>query len=192
MKQAARKTRESDLGAKQLAWPTKVYGVIYADPPWPWASYSQITGMDRAPSYPTMDLADIRALDVAGIAASDSALFMWATAPMLPEALEVMTAWGFAYRTNFVWAKDRVGAGYWIRNQHELLLVGVKGDVPAPAPGAQQPSLIAAPVREHSRKPDEARLMVEAMFPTLPKIELFARGAARPGWRAWGNEAENP
>jgi N6-adenosine-specific RNA methylase IME4 len=109
---------------------------------------------------------------------------------MLPDALEVMAAWGFAYRTNFVWAKDRVGTGYWNRNQHELLLVGVKGGVPAPAPGAQQPSLIAASVREHSRKPDEARLMIEAMFPTLPKIELFARGAARPGWRAWGKEAE--
>ena len=155
VKQAARETRESDLGAKQLAWPTKVYGVILADPPWRFEPYSRVTGMDRDPSnhYPAMSLADIKALDVAGIAASDSVLFLWATAPMLPEALEVMAAWGFAYRTNFVWAKDRVGTGYWNRNQHELLLVGVKGDVPAPAPGVQRSSLIESPVREHSRSP---------------------------------------
>ena len=119
-------------------------------------------------------------------------LFLWATAPMLPEALEVMAAWGFEYRTNFVWAKDRAGTGYWARNQHEHLLVGVRGDVPAPAPGAQWASLIAAPVREHSRKPDEARRMIEAYYPTLPKIELFARGEARPGWDAWGMEAREP
>ena len=129
-------------------------------------------------------------LDVASIAAPDSMLFLWATAPMLPEALEVMAAWRFEYRTNFVWAKDRAGTGYWNRNQHELLLVGVRGDVPAPAPGSQWSSLIPAPVGEHSCKPDEARRMIEAYYPTLPKIELFARGEARPGWAAWGNEVE--
>jgi N6-adenosine-specific RNA methylase IME4 len=109
---------------------------------------------------------------------------------MLPQALEVMKAWGFEYRSQFVWAKDRAGTGYWNRNQHELLLVGVRGDVPAPAPGSQWSSLIPAPVGEHSRKPDEARRMIESYFPSLPKIELFARGKARPGWEIWGSEAE--
>jgi hypothetical protein len=101
MKQAARETRDSDLGAKQLALPAKRYGVILADPPWRFEPCSRVTGMDRDPSnhYPAMSLADIKALDVAGIAASDSVLFLWAIAPMLPEALEVMAAWGFAYRT---------------------------------------------------------------------------------------------
>ena len=194
VKQAARAERESELGAKQLALPAKRYGVIYADPPWRFEPYSRLTGMDRDPSnhYPVMSLAGIKALDVAGIAASDSALFLWATAPLLPEALEVMAAWGFGYRTNFVWAKDRPGTGYWARNQHELLLVGVRGDVPAAAPGSQWSSLIPAPVGEHSRKPDAARRMIEAYFPTLPKVELFARGEGRPGWSTWGNEAERP
>ena len=190
VKQAARAGRESELAAKQLALPAKCYGVIYADPPWTWTSYSQITGMDRAPIYPTMDLDAIKALRIASIAAPDSVLFLWATGAMNPQALEVMRTWGFEYRGRFVRAKDRAGTGYWNRNQHELLLVGVRGDVPAPAPGSQWSSVISASVREHSRKPDEARQMIIAMFPTLPKIELFARGKARPGWDTWGNEAE--
>ena len=95
VKQERRRQREAELGAKQLAWPTKIYGVIYADPPWPWAAYSQITGMDRAPSYPTMDLDAIKARDVASIAAPDSVLFLWATAPTHMQAGEVMAAWGF-------------------------------------------------------------------------------------------------
>ena len=106
------------------------------------------------------------------------------------EALEVMMAWGFVYRTNFVWAKDRVGTGYWNRNQHEHLLVGVRGDVPAPAPGTQWASLIGAPVGPHSAKPEAFAEMIERFYPTLPKVELFCRGKPRPGWRAWGNEAE--
>ena len=113
VKQAARAERESELAAKQLALPTKRFGVIYADPPWRFEVYSRDTGLDRDASnhYPVQALEKIKALDVASIAAPDSVLFLWATAPMLPEALEVMAAWGFEYRTNFVWAKDRAGHG---------------------------------------------------------------------------------
>jgi N6-adenosine-specific RNA methylase IME4 len=86
--------------------------------------------------------------------------------------------------------KDKIGTGYWSRNKHELLLIGTRGHVPAPSPGAQWPSVIEAPVREHSRKPDQVYELIEAYFPTLPKIELHARGAvARPGWDVWGLEA---
>ena len=192
-KQARRAEREAELGRKQLAWPTEIFGVFYADPPWPWTSYSQITGMDRAPEYPTMTLDDIKALNVAGIAASDSVLFLWATMPMLPRALEVMAAWGFKYKSGIPWDKGEIGVGYWFRNEAELLLVGTRGEIPAPAPGEQWPrGLIRAPAREHSRKPDEAYKLIESYFPTLPKIELFARGEARPGWTAWGLEAERP
>jgi MT-A70/ParB-like nuclease domain len=122
VKQAARVGHESELGAKQLALPAKRFGVILADPAWRFEPYSRVTGMDRDPSnhYPVMSVADIKALDVAGIAASDSVLFLWATAPMLPEALAVMAGWGFGYRTNFVWAKDRAGTGYWARNNTSI------------------------------------------------------------------------
>lgn len=111
---------------------------------------------------------------------------------MTPQALEVMAAWGFKYVTNFVWVKDHPGTGYWNRNQHETLFVGTKGNIPCPAPGTQWPSVIIAPVGEHSEKPELSLEMIEAYFPTLPKIELNRRGPARHGWDAWGNEAEQP
>src|SRR6185503_13957189 len=94
----------------------------------------------------------------------------------------------FEYKTNFIWAKDRIGTGYWNRNKHEHLLVGVRGRPPAPAPGSQSESVLHAPVGGHSAKPELFLELIEGYFPTLPKIELNRRGLARPGWDAWGNE----
>ena len=122
------------------------------------------------------------------IAAENCALFLWATVPMLPHALEVMAAWGFEYRTNWAWVKDKIGTGYWNRNRHELLLLGVRGSPPAPAFGSQWTSVIEAITGRHSEKPTEVYKMIEDYFPNLPKIELNAR-AAREGWEAWGAEA---
>lgn len=191
-KKARRAAREAALGAKQCALPDGKYGVIYADPEWRFKAYSRETGMDRAADnhYPTTDTAGICARDVAAIAADDCALFLWSTQPMLRDALDVMAAWGFTYKSRCVWAKDRVGTGYWFRDACEILLLGTRGDVPAPAMGDQYPSLIAAPAGAHSAKPDVFAEMIEAYFPTLPKIELNRRGPPRPGWSAWGNEAE--
>jgi N6-adenosine-specific RNA methylase IME4 len=185
-----REEREAELGAKQAALPQKRFGVIYADPPWRWEPWSRVTGLDIAAEahYPTMTLDEIKALDVAGIADGDSVLFLWATVPALPQALDVMAAWGFSYKSGLAWAKDRAGIGYWFRAQHEHLLLGTRGEPPAPAPGTQAPSLIFAPVREHSRKPDQVYEIIESYFPNLPKIELFARHA-RPGWDRYGAEA---
>lgn len=189
-KKERRRERERDLAARQTALPNKRYGVIYADPEWRFEVYSRDTGMDRAADnhYPTSGTEAICARPVGDIAADDCALFLWATVPMLPDALRVMAAWGFEYKSHCIWAKDRIGTGYWFRNQHELLLVGTKGSVPAPAMGTQIASLVDAPVSRHSEKPDAFYTLIEGYFPTLPKIELNAR-AARPGWDAWGYEA---
>ncbi|MBI5111320.1 MAG: ParB N-terminal domain-containing protein [Rhodovulum sp.] len=194
LKKAARAAREADLGARQCALPQRRYGVILADPEWRFAVRSRETGLDRAADnhYPTSSTDEIAARDVGAIAADDCALFLWATVPMLPDALRVMAAWGFRYVSHFVWAKDRVGTGYWNRNRHELLLVGTRGAVPAPAPGTQWDSLIEAPVGAHSAKPERFLALVEAYYPSLAKIELNRRGSPRPGWDAWGNEAEPP
>jgi N6-adenosine-specific RNA methylase IME4 len=78
-----------------------------------------------------------------------------------------------------------------VRNQHELLLIGVRGNMRSPAEGARPPSIIDAPRREHSQKPEEAYQLIERMYPDLPKCELFARNA-RAGWVAWGNQAPGP
>jgi N6-adenosine-specific RNA methylase IME4 len=190
-KKVKRADREAELGDKQAALLSRKYGVIVADPEWRFEPWSRKTGMDRAADnhYPTSCIEVIAARDVASIAADDCVPFLWATAPMLPHALAVMEAWGFDYRSNVVWAKDRIGTGYWFRNKHEHLLIGVKGSIPAPAMGTQCPSLIEASVPEHSAKPECFLEMIEQYFPSLPKIELNRRGPARAGRDAWGNEA---
>jgi N6-adenosine-specific RNA methylase IME4 len=119
---------------------------------------------------------------------------MWATAPMMPQAVLVMGAWGFDYKSQVMWRKLRAGdgrgTGYWFINEHELLLVGTRGNVPAPAPGTQWKSVIKAPVGEHSEKPEIFAQMIEEYFPTMTKIELNRRGPPRPNWSVWGFEAE--
>jgi N6-adenosine-specific RNA methylase IME4 len=192
LKQEKRAAKEFLLGAKQQALPQQKFGVVYADPEWRFEPWSRETGLDRAADnhYPTSATEVIASRDVASICADDCVLFLWATAPMLPQALLVMGTWGFDYRSQFVWVKDRIGTGYWTRNQHELLLIGVRGKPPAPAPGTRESSVIMAPVTEHSVKPEIVLEYIEGWYPTLPKIELNRRGPARKGWSAWGLEAE--
>jgi N6-adenosine-specific RNA methylase IME4 len=182
-----RRAREKHMA---LAMPTGKYGVILADPEWDFKFWSDkaMTHSAAQMHYETSPLDVIKARDVPSIAADDCALFLWATVPMLPQALEVMAAWGFAYKSNFVWVKDKIGTGYWNRNQHELLLVGTRGKIPAPADGHQWASAISAPRGAHSEKPDKTYELIEAYFPNLPKIELNAR-KRRAGWAAWGFEA---
>lgn len=189
-KKEQRDARERALADKQLALPEKKYGVIYADPEWQFKTYSRETGLDRAADnhYTTSATAEICARPVGDIAADDCVLFLWATVPMLTDALAVMAAWGFTYKSHAVWIKNHVGTGYWFRNKHELLLVGTRGKIPAPAMGEQWDSAIEAPLGEHSQKPARFYELIEHYFANLPKIELNAR-AARPGWDAWGAEA---
>jgi N6-adenosine-specific RNA methylase IME4 len=189
-KQAARAGRETALARRQLALPDRRYGVILADPEWRFEPWSRETGLDRAADnhYPTSPLGALKMRDVPEISAPDCVLFLWTTTPMLATAILLLQAWQFEYRSHFVWAKDRVGTGYWNRNKHELLLLGVRGSPPAPAPGQQWPSLIEAPVGAHSAKPAVFCEMIEGYYPNLPKIELNCRGQPRPGWDAWGDE----
>lgn len=191
IKNISRVKKEEALAVKQRALPDKKYGVIYADPEWRFEVYSRETGMDRAADnhYPTSSTEAIAARPVESIAADDCVLFLWATVPMLQDALCVMQEWGFSYKSHVIWNKDRIGTGYWFRNKHELLLVGTRGNIPAPAMGTQAHSVVDAHVGAHSEKPDRFLELIEAYFPTLPKIELNRRGPAREGWDAWGNEA---
>lgn len=212
-KKTERAAREQRLAARieqsnaALATESKRYGVILADPEWRFETWGE-GGMDRAADnhYPTSPTEAIMARPVGNLAADDCVLFLWATAPMLPDALEVMAAWGFQYKSQVIWRKAAIigvdlaaggsfetttlvlGTGYWFRNAHEILLVGARGNVPAPAMGDQFPSIIDASPGRHSEKPEAFHALIEAYFPHLPKIELNAR-AARPGWDCWGAEA---
>lgn len=190
-KAMARAKKIEDLAANIRALPDMQFGVILADPPWRFQVRSE-HGMDRSADnhYPTQTTEDICNLDVPSIAADNCVLFLWATVPMLPDAMAVISAWGFEYKSHVIWAKDRMGTGYWFRNRHELLLVGTKGNIPAPAMGTQWPSLIDASVGEHSAKPHIFIDMIEDYFPNIPKLEMNHRGEGRPGWAVWGLEAE--
>lgn len=164
-----------------------VYPVIYADPPW---RYEHAESESRAieNQYPTMTLEDICALPVTALATDDAVLFLWATSPKLAEAMRVVESWGFSYRTCMVWRKDKIGMGYYARQQHELLLIATRGAPPAPAPATRPPSVIDAPREAHSAKPSVFAELVAGMYPEWPRIELFAR-EPREGWARWGNQS---
>ena len=172
----------------------KKYFIIYADPPW---RYNQ-KGVSGAAEkhYPTMSIEELCALPVAEISASDSVLFLWTTFPQLPSALQLIKAWGFSYKTvSFVWLKKNrksyswlCGMGFWTRGNAEICLLATKGHPKRKAANVHQ--FIISPIREHSRKPDEAREKIVALMGDLPRIELFARQTS-PGWDVWGNEVES-
>ena len=163
------------------------FAVIYADPPWAYDSSESDTRVVEN-HYPTMTLEAIRSLAVQKIAHNDAVLFLWTTSPKLKEAFQILDAWGFDYRTCAVWDKEKIGMGYYFRQQHELLLVATRGTIPTPSAEHRPSSVIRSPREEHSRKPECVYDIIEKKYPQLLKIELFARNA-RPGWSRWGNQS---
>ena len=170
--------------------------IIYADPPWAYRTYSKKgQGRSAESHYPTMCIEDIKALPVGELAAKDCALFLWITFPCLCEALEVLTAWGFSYKTvAFVWVKQNrknddlfTGMGYWTRANAEICILATKGHPKRVDAGVRQ--VILSHIEEHSKKPDEARERIVRLMGDLPRVELFARQSPE-GWDVWGNEVE--
>ncbi|GBF07115.1 MT-A70 family protein [Deinococcus aerius] len=174
------------------------YATILADPPWQFINRTGKVAPEhrRLSRYPTLDLEAIKAIPVAGAAAPTAHLYLWVPNALLPEGLEVMSAWGFTYKTNLIWHKvrkdgepDGRGVGFYFRNTTEIILFGVRGkDARTLAPGRRQVNILKTQKREHSRKPDEQYRLIEACSPG-PYLELFARGT-RPGWTVWGNQAD--
>lgn len=169
------------------------FPILYADPPW---RYEHVKTENRAieNQYPTLALPEICALTVedrpvADLVTPDSLLFLWATNPKLEEAFTVMEAWGFVYRTNLVWVKDQIGMGYYVRQRHELLLIGTRGNPPVPEEANRPDSVVTVPRAAHSAKPEIFYDLIDRMYPELPKLELFRRGRPHHGWKAWGNQA---
>ena len=170
------------------------YQAIYADPPWDYQQ-CRLSGSAKK-HYPTMRIEELCALPVAEIADRDCALFLWATFPQLPEALRLIQAWGFVYKTvAFVWLKQNrkaltwfYGLGFWTRSNAEVCLLATKGHPKRQSAGIHQ--LVISPVERHSKKPDEVREKIVELMGDVPRIELFARQQT-PGWDVWGNEVEN-
>lgn len=168
----------------RLVIPHGGFSVIYADPPWRY-SFSRSDSRKIENQYPTMTTEEICSLVVP--TAKDCVLYLWATAPKLIEALRVMDAWGFTYKTQAVWDKEKIGMGFWFRGQHEILLVGTKGHVSPPAQSSRTSSVYRFKRGKHSKKPDEIRDLISRWFPNSEKLEMFCRHPA-DGWSVWGNE----
>ena len=167
---------------KRKPLPEGKFDVISADPPW---RYDLSLRGSPDEHYETLTTKDINKLEIP--ANIDAVLFLWATNPKLKDALEVMAAWGFTYKTNMVWVKDRIGTGYYVRGQHELLLIGTKGKVGVPEEANRVSSVFNATRNEHSQKPEIVYDIIEKMYPNRKYLELFARNK-REGWCSWGNE----
>jgi len=166
------------------------YALVYADPPWQYEHTPTTESREIENHYPTMDLDAIKDLPVDEIAADKGYLYLWAPPSLVLQAGDVIEAWGFDYRTHMVWDKQKIGMGYYARQQHELLMIARRGDPPTPPAGSRPASVYGEDRGAHSAKPDHFYDMLEKMYPEYSKIELFARNE-RPGWDSWGNEVES-
>lgn len=170
------------------------YQIVYADPPWSYRS-GKVQGAAQN-HYPTMSDEQLYQLPVSTLAADTSVLFLWCTFPKLPEALNLIKAWGFTFKTvAFVWLKQNksgkgffLGLGWWTRSNAEICRLAVKGKPKRKNASVRQ--LVFAPIEQHSKKPDIVRDRILELMGDLPRIELFARQAS-PGWDVWGNEVNS-
>lgn len=172
----------------------KKYNIIYADPPWSYNDKMSGHSFSLEHEYETMPLEWIKSLDVAKLAEKDCILFLWAVSPQLPEAIEVMQAWGFTYKTiAFCWSKVTKNKkpvsnlGRWTMGNVELCLLGVRGNPNKFRLDKSVKQLVVAERTVHSKKPDEVRERITQGFGDLPRIELFARQRI-DGWDCWGDE----
>jgi N6-adenosine-specific RNA methylase IME4 len=139
-----------------------------------------------------MTLQQLKALNVKALAdASGCLLFMWTSSPHLPQALELMKAWGFDYKTiAFVWEKQKTNPGYYTMSQVEICIVGKRGTIPKNRGSRNERQFLSEMRGRHSAKPAEIRNRITRMFPQHKKVELFARESTE-GWAVWGNEIQN-
>lgn len=172
----------------------KKYLTIYVDCPWRYRDKRRKHG---GVHYPTMTIEELKKLPIQKIVADNAVLFMWATAPLLPEALELIKAWGFVYKTiAFVWVKRNKrrtdswfwGTGSYTRSNAELCLLATKGKI-LPRKSRSVHSIIDTPVEAHSKKPDVVRERIVELFGNLPRVELFACQQAK-GWDSLGFEID--
>lgn len=197
VKEAIAKEKRQEAIAEQIKQPRsgsfvdiyntdKKYRVIYADPPWSYNDKLDTTKSGGAVKhYPTMPLEDICAIPVP--AEKNAVLFLWTTSPQLEDSFKVINAWGFKYKSSFVWDKVGHGMGHYNSVRHEFLLIAVRGSC-TPDVKRLYDSVVSIEKTEHSRKPKEFRDMIDTLYPVGNRLEMFAR-EAQEGWDVWGNMA---
>ena len=174
--------------------PSGKHDVIYADPPWRYDFDVESRATEN--HYPTLLVKDIcRLKDKNKVRIQDkfqdnAVLYLWATAPKLNESFQVIREWGFTYKTNMVWTKEKIGLGWYCRNQHELLLIAEKGDMPLPEANVRPPSILKYPRTTHSTKPPELYKLIETWYPNRLYLEVFGvKNETRPDyWAVFGND----
>ncbi|WP_107678066.1 MT-A70 family methyltransferase [Agrobacterium sp. LAD9] len=185
-----------------MAMPRAAYAVGYADPAWPQDAWSEETGQDKGLKYPSMSVDEIKALCAGDRSpfTRDARLYLWTTSNRMKIGIEVLEAWGFELCTVWTWDKEDMGMGFELRDQTEHLLIGKRGNFPAPTPGEQPRSLYREKKGPHSRKPVYFAQEIDRLWPNLRKLELFQRkdslaeGDIRLNgmWDFWGNQAGTP
>jgi len=167
-------------------WPKGKYRVIYADPPWQYGDERSGFG-GAVDHYNTMSMAELKSMPVASLTEDNAVLFLWGTAPLLPEAIELIEAWGFKYKTNIVWDKVRANLGNYTSVRHEHLFIATKGSgVPDNTTRVDSVQVVER-IGRHSEKPEEFRKIIDTLYTYGNKLELFARKSVE-GWEVFGNE----
>lgn len=154
---------------------------VYADPPWQYDNRASRGAAEN--HYATMSVDEICAMPISNLVADGAHLHLWVTNAFLFEGFRVLEAWGFRYASSFVWLKPHMGCGNYWRNAHEILLLGVRGELSF---RCHPQSCLKSPRRRHSEKPESVRLLIESVSPG-PRLELFGRTPAE-GWTVYGNE----
>ena len=163
------------------------YRVFYADPPWQYGNKG-LTEYGHAEShYPTTSTKDLAGLPVKDLAHDNAVLFLWATAPMLPDALQVIAGWGFSYKTCMVWDKVKHNFGHYVSVRHELLLIATRGSCTPDVKKLFDSVQTIERTKQHSAKPEQFRKIIQTLYTKGRKIELFARKETK-GWKTWGNQ----
>ena len=176
--------KEVEVSRKKKPVKNAIPNLILADPPWKY-DFSETTSREIENKYETCDVDQI--IKHIPPHNKDCILFLWATAPKLLEAIQVMDGWGFTYKTHAVWDKQKIGMGYWFRGQHEILIVATKGKVSPPDSEDRISSVFQEKRTAHSAKPDCVYAWIEKTFPLNVKLEMYCR-TQRIGWQSWGNE----
>ena len=197
VKKAKKKAERQTAITEQLSQPKtsqhidifttdKKYRVIYADPPWSYNDKQDTEMLGGAVKhYPTMPLEEICVLPVP--AEKNAVLFLWTTSPMLEDSFKVINAWGFRYKSSFIWDKINHAMGHYNSVRHEFLLICVKGSCTPDVPKLYD-SVVSIERTDHSRKPEEFRKIIDTLYPVGERLEMFAREASE-GWDVWGNMA---
>jgi len=166
--------------------PDDKFQIIYADPPWKYGNSMPHYFTEQANHYPLMTIQELCEMPIKDIADKNAVLFMWVTSPILEECFQVINAWGFKYKTSFVWDKVKHNMGHYSSVRHELLLLCIRGSYQKESQNLRD-SVYTEDRTEHSKKPDYFYGLIEEMYPSGKKIELFSR-TKREGWNSYGNQ----